>query len=959
MQHQEIRAIRGSLSRPAFARLLGVSSLTVLRWELVEGSKEARRPRPRMIEALRKLAAEGVGTNTERAPQGRDEDDDDLDVSELPPSSDAPAVTSTPASPFERDRQLVLPLLERLNGESWQRAEAELVGLVASSRFESTAGRALATLGLVQARLIGRLDIGGALTTLMPFLEQAENGKLPPEVAARAHTLAAFLFSSMDSRFFDPGRVNAHAARAEELLPESERDQRVLLVTAQVTATRFVNPAEALHATRARSAIIDHATSPLAQLFAANLRAVAAEGSGDDEAMARYGSNAFAIAERLGLAALVVSGLAHRSRRMLRATHRPEAVLALTELARKRHELARTGVNEPLLQVLASEIEALRRAGRVSESNALADFALKEADAAGLPRYSLAIPVARAFVYGNRVSELGSLANTLEVDASAARRGASNLHAVLVRAMAASLAADPATTVELAERVCGAPDSAVGIDYLRHDAFIELAYGRLALNDVERAEEALRRAEDFARQLPSVWHSADYMRLSGYLLMHRARYAEARQRLEASMAVFGLLGDVIQSGLARLTFGILARVMGAPDAAARIEDARRQLGNYVVIPPELSRRGRALSEHIGRHGWHEPSLTERLVVAIDRLSIQGLDDDGMRNELRSILGDLFPGRDPIVGPDDPGSDTAELGREGSGVCIGVRGRLDPDQRAALGLLARAAPLVRQSNREAVEPEIPMETLLPHFIAVSPPMKQVRADVARLARSLATILILGESGTGKEVVARAIHDVSARASKAYVVFNCASVPRDLFESQLFGHKKGSFTGAVADSLGVIRAADGGTLFLDEIGELPLEMQPKLLRFLENGEVLPIGEQRARRITVRVVAATHRDLGRLVGEGTFREDLYYRLNVVPLRVPPLRERKDDVLALARHFAGRLAAEGTAAPAFSESAVAAFHSHSWPGNVRELRNVIERAMAYAPVPEVLDGEHLRIAT
>jgi transcriptional regulator with PAS, ATPase and Fis domain len=159
--------------------------------------------------------------------------------------------------------------------------------------------------------------------------------------------------------------------------------------------------------------------------------------------------------------------------------------------------------------------------------------------------------------------------------------------------------------------------------------------------------------------------------------------------------------------------------------------------------------------------------------------------------------------------------------------------------------------------------------------------------------------------------------------------------------------------------VIRAADGGTLFLDEIGELPLDTQPKLLRFLENSEVTALGEQKPRRVDVRVLAATHRDLGRLVRDGQFREDLYYRLNVIPLHVPPLRERKEDVLALARLFVARLALDSSTPPELGADAVAALRAHSWPGNVRELRNVIERAMAYAPVPDVLRAEHLRIST
>ncbi|HYQ17379.1 MAG TPA: sigma 54-interacting transcriptional regulator, partial [Polyangiaceae bacterium] len=189
-------------------------------------------------------------------------------------------------------------------------------------------------------------------------------------------------------------------------------------------------------------------------------------------------------------------------------------------------------------------------------------------------------------------------------------------------------------------------------------------------------------------------------------------------------------------------------------------------------------------------------------------------------------------------------------------------------------------------------------------------------------------------------------------------NCAAIPNDLLENQLFGHRKGAFTGADRDQAGVFVHAGDGTVFLDEIGELPLEVQPKLLRFLENGEVFPLGEQRPRRVDVRVVAATHRDLGRRVREGLFREDLFYRLNVVPLAVPPLRERKEDVTALARLFIGKLVGDGESAPSLAPDAIRALESHSWPGNVRELRNVVERAMAYAPVPNLLRAEHLRIA-
>jgi DNA-binding NtrC family response regulator len=263
---------------------------------------------------------------------------------------------------------------------------------------------------------------------------------------------------------------------------------------------------------------------------------------------------------------------------------------------------------------------------------------------------------------------------------------------------------------------------------------------------------------------------------------------------------------------------------------------------------------------------------------------------------------------------------------------------------------RGEPLADGEGLEGQQGPLP-----PGFIAASPALRRLRADLARIAGSRATVIITGESGSGKEVVARAIHELSTRAGRPYVAFNCAAVPRELFEGQLFGHRKGSFTGATSDRPGTIRAADGGTLFLDEIGELPLDLQPKLLRFLENGEVSTLGERRPVTVDVRIIAATHRDLEALVRQGLFREDLFFRLQVIPVRVPPLRERREDIGALARHFLRELGPKGRT-PVLVPDAVAALASHEWPGNVRELRNVIERTLAFAPDATVLTLADLR---
>jgi transcriptional regulator with PAS, ATPase and Fis domain len=300
--------------------------------------------------------------------------------------------------------------------------------------------------------------------------------------------------------------------------------------------------------------------------------------------------------------------------------------------------------------------------------------------------------------------------------------------------------------------------------------------------------------------------------------------------------------------------------------------------------------------------------------------------------------------------------------------LGVGGPLDDSLRGAVQVVAGVAALALEIAALRGHAPAPRRTPTPgarppeptgpaDFVAASESMRRLRAELGRLSGSRATIIVTGESGTGKEVVARAIHELSARSARPYVTFNSATVPRDLFEGQLFGYRKGAFTGALVDHPGVIRAAEGGTLFLDEIGELPLDVQPKLLRFLENGEVLPLGDRRPMQVDVRVIAATHRDLRELVRAGKFREDLYYRLQVIPVHVAPLRERPEDIIALARFFIRRLTPAGSAAPVLLADAEAKLRGHPWPGNVRELRNAIERCLAFEPRPATLDADDLRL--
>jgi transcriptional regulator with GAF, ATPase, and Fis domain len=218
---------------------------------------------------------------------------------------------------------------------------------------------------------------------------------------------------------------------------------------------------------------------------------------------------------------------------------------------------------------------------------------------------------------------------------------------------------------------------------------------------------------------------------------------------------------------------------------------------------------------------------------------------------------------------------------------------------------------------------------------------VLTEVEKVAPTNATVLLLGESGTGKELLARAIHNTSNRNNKPLIKVNCSAIPRELIESELFGHKKGSFTGAFNDKIGKFELADGGTLFLDEIGELPLDMQPKILRFLQEGEIEVVGGTGLKKLDVRVIAATNRNLKEEIAKKQFREDLYFRLNVFPIEIPPLRQRKDDIPLLVEHFVDKFnKAYNKNIKYISDEAMSKLIDYEWPGNIRELENLIERA-------------------
>ena len=255
----------------------------------------------------------------------------------------------------------------------------------------------------------------------------------------------------------------------------------------------------------------------------------------------------------------------------------------------------------------------------------------------------------------------------------------------------------------------------------------------------------------------------------------------------------------------------------------------------------------------------------------------------------------------------------------------------------------------QQENVALREEIDKASMFEEIVGGSPALTAVLTHVSKVAGSDSTVLITGETGTGKELVARAIHRRSRRASKAFVAVNCAAIPRDLIASELFGHEKGAFTGALQRRLGRFELADGGTIFLDEVGELAAETQVALLRVLQERQFERVGGQHPIRVDVRVIAATNRDLAEAVADGTFRQDLFYRLNVFPLEMPPLRDRQEDIAVLVEYFIDRYARKaGKTIRQVSKRTLDRLKSYPWPGNVRELQNVIERSVIVSDTDE-----------
>ncbi len=502
------------------------------------------------------------------------------------------------------------------------------------------------------------------------------------------------------------------------------------------------------------------------------------------------------------------------------------------------------------------------------------------------------------------------------------------------------------------------------------------------------------------RTAPATW--GELLRIRGAVHEHSNRLSAAHHDFAQSANVFELLGERYQAAISHLALGRLAATTGTRATAERYLDqaltvfralgAERDLGEVQAVRALLAQQGVVqpvtspadADEAVVRRLVEAAILPELLARETATALLETLEADaavvfvappggdvrvvasaGCDNEVGRSLA-----RAALQGSREYGDGlllTETLGRDYDGTrsCTIVAGKRLTD--IALKRLRMFAAVARQGFElcgarerpaQIVEPinERPLEPLLPGFICASAAMNRVAEQIQRLQGHDLTVLITGESGTGKDLVARAIHVGSPRRASMFLPYNCTTTTRELADSQLFGHRRGSFTGAVTDQQGLIRSAAGGTLFLDEIGDLPLDIQPRLLRFLEQGEVMPVGETRPQAVDVRVLAATNADLEQRVAEGKFREDLYYRLSVIRIHVPPLRERREEIPHLSAFFL-RDACDRLGKPdvQLSSPTLDLFARYWWPGNVRQLRNEIQRAVAMSPPGGAIAPEHL----
>src|SRR5690349_3627112 len=535
------------------------------------------------------------------------------------------------------------------------------------------------------------------------------------------------------------------------------------------------------------------------------------------------------------------------------------------------------------------------------------------------------------------------------------------------------------------------------------------AEAHLVTRDLEECSRELQRVSAETTDSPTdLAFTGEAHRLNGMLNMARNDAASAAQHFGSSVSIFDMLGDRYRAARAHLELGrAYATILPnrAGEHLSRALNTFRDLGARLDLSraeEELRDLSRSTPERIQEQSALTQLLTLRLAEAVasrelllrELAAIMRQETGAQRvviteeGERREPRGGVAMGCTPadsqkiameLDNVDDDTSRDRYCRKHDAEVIIlkssnapTAKLYLAPRNRSKLPKGVALEPLLRvvelgmdvcalragaqKSGTSEHSDELTGTSLMPGFIHSSPAMTQLVEEVHKIRSSDVTVLVTGESGTGKELVARAIHAISSRRAKVFVPFNCTAVPKELSVGYLFGYRRGAFTGAISDSQGVIRTAAGGTLFLDEVGDLPLDVQPKLLRFLQEGEIQPLGEQRPSKVDVRIIAATNTDLEDMVAQGRFREDLYYRLNVIRLRVPPLRERRSEIPTIVNYYVNHYSAKfGRKDIQITPQAVDLLMVSDWPGNVRQLCNEIQRTVARAEDGTVITPEQL----
>ncbi|MBI4851475.1 MAG: sigma 54-interacting transcriptional regulator [Acidobacteria bacterium] len=566
---------------------------------------------------------------------------------------------------------------------------------------------------------------------------------------------------------------------------------------------------------------------------------------------------------------------------------------------------------------------------------------------------------------------------------------------------------------------CLAIETKIGRIVDMAETYSYLGESHIGLREFDQAEDCLKQAQRLLKDSPNLYHSGLVSRLEGKLKSQNSIQEEAISLLAQSISILESISYNYEAGLSHFEMGVILaqtadrqRARGHLEKAlkifselraeparaktvASVEDMRRTSLSGRLYLPVLTLDALVVERLIVAASSHDLLLRELATIIRDELGEQavvyelaldnnlklitarGADQtkvDKITEQVQAFLnkgGQLAEGAkvkilsDNINQPDTPArrfilyttidksKNPARVGHFESLIKLVEQGLENCSLR---GLVRTTTSQTIVSPTKATS-----QKAFSTFISSTPAMQKVLERIQKIRSSDVTVLITGESGVGKELIARSIHNNSKRHEKPFLPFNCAAVPADLVESRLFGHRRGAFTGADKDSLGIVRAATGGTLFLDEIGELAMHIQPKLLRFLQEHEIHPVGDDRPVKADVRIVAATNRDLEKCVTEGTFREDLFHRLNVIRIHIPSLRERKDDVPPLVNHFLQDFAKKCGKQLSLSPQAMEALVAFPWPGNVRQLKNEMERVTALAEdgtliTPENLSPEILR---